>query len=131
MSSTGPADIVNAFIAAVEQRDLELALTYLAQDVEYDNVPMAKVHGIEGVRATLAPFVARFEEIAWPVTHLLESGTADDGSVFTERVDRFRSGETWIELPVAGLFLVRGGKITLWRDYFDLGGFASQMATLG
>ena len=55
------------------------------------------------------------------MSQLIESGSIDDGAVFTERVDRFRAGDTWIELPVAGLFLVSGGRITLWRDYFDWG----------
>ena len=36
-----------------------------------------------------------------------------------ERLDRFRTGDTWVELPVAGVFVVRHGKIALWRDYFD------------
>ncbi len=26
----------------------------------------------------------------------------------------------WAELAVAGVFVVRDGLITLWRDYFDL-----------
>ena len=126
-----PAGIVTSFISAIEARDLERALGSLAGDVEYDNVPMAKVHGVEAVRAALAPFLERFEEVAWPVSHIVASGTADEGVVFTERVDRFRTGAKWLELPVAGLFVVTGGKIALWRDYFDLGGFTAQMASLG
>lgn len=130
-SSGSPAAIVTAFIAAIESRDLDGALSHLADDVEYDNVPMGKVHGVEAVRATLEPFVARFDEVAWPVSQLVASGSVDSGAVFTERVDRFRAGERWIELPVAGLFLVADGRITLWRDYFDLATFTEQMADLG
>ena len=33
-----------------------------------------------------------------------------------------------IALPVAGFFEVHDGKITAWRDYFDMGQFTSQMA---
>jgi limonene-1,2-epoxide hydrolase len=45
-----------------------------------------------------------------------------------ERVDRFwlEGGHT-IELRVAGVFKVRDGKISVWRDYFDLQEFNSQM----
>jgi limonene-1,2-epoxide hydrolase len=32
-------------------------------------------------------------------------------------------GGRWAELPVAGLFVLRGDKIALWRDYFDQGQF--------
>ena len=48
--------------------------------------------------------------------------------VFNERIDMFDIGEKRIELPVAGMFEVRGGKITLWRDYFDLQSFTKQMS---
>jgi limonene-1,2-epoxide hydrolase len=37
-----------------------------------------------------------------------------------ERTDRFLLKGEWVDLPVAGVFEVRDGRITLWRDYFDL-----------
>jgi limonene-1,2-epoxide hydrolase len=47
--------------------------------------------------------------------------------VFTERVDRFtmRNG-TRFELPVNGVFELRGGKIASFRDSFDLASFERQ-----
>ena len=126
----GAAGVVTAFIATIEMLDLEGALAFLADDVEYDNVPMGAVHGVDQVRATLGPFVGRFEEVDWPISRIAASGTADDGLVFTERVDRFRTGTTWIELPVAGVFEVHDGRITLWRDYFDLAAFTTQLDAL-
>lgn len=39
--------------------------------------------------------------------------------VFTERIDRFRSNTVALDLPVAGVFEVRGGRIVAHRDYFD------------
>jgi limonene-1,2-epoxide hydrolase len=126
-----PTVIVDSFIRAIERHDLDLALTYLAEDCDYDNVPMGSVKGRDGVRATLAPFLGMFDTIEWVTTHQVSSGSADDGVVMNERLDRFRSGERWLELPVAGLFVVRGGQITLWRDYFDKETLLSAMATLG
>ncbi len=125
------AGVVTAFIATIEMFDLEGALAFLADDVVYDNVPMGKVVGVDRVRATLGPFVGRFDEIDWPVSRIAASGTAESATVFTERVDRFRSGTTWLELPVAGVFEVRDGRITLWRDYFDLATFTTALAALG
>jgi limonene-1,2-epoxide hydrolase len=46
----------------------------------------------------------------------------------TERVDVFTYPDKSIELPVAGVFEVRGDKIAAWRDYFDVNMFMSQMA---
>jgi len=108
--------VVAAFIAAVERRDLEAALELVAPDCEYDNVPIGPVHGPDSIRKVLAPIVERTDEIAWPVSRSASAGAV----VFNERLDRFRSGDRWVELPVTGVWEVHDGRITLWRDYFDL-----------
>ena len=126
-----PADVVNSFIRAVEQLDLDRALTHLTEDVEYDNVPFGPVHGRDAVRATLGPFMAGFEEVQWVVHHQLVQGNLDQGLVMNERLDRFRKGDRWLDLPVAGLFVVRHGQISVWRDYFDKETMFAAMAALG
>lgn len=126
-----PVDVVNHFIAAIERFDLEHALTHLTDDCEYDNVPMGKVVGRDQVRATLEPFVSRFDEVVWVVHHQVASGNLDHGVVMNERLDRFRAGDRWLDLPVAGLFVVRHGQIALWRDYFDRDTLLQQMAAMG
>jgi limonene-1,2-epoxide hydrolase len=128
--SSSAADVVTSFIAACERLDLDAAIDHMSADVEYWNVPMEKVYGHDGVRGVLEPFLGPFEEIEWPVSHMVAEGTAESGTVFTERVDRFRAGDVWLELPVAGMFLIRDGKITVWRDYFDLNGFMGEMGKL-
>jgi limonene-1,2-epoxide hydrolase len=46
-----------------------------------------------------------------------------------ERVDVFDlGGGKTISLPVAGAFEVNGGKISAWRDYFDMQMYTKQMA---
>jgi limonene-1,2-epoxide hydrolase len=126
-----PVDVVASFFRSIEQLDLDHALTHLTDDVEYDNVPFGPVVGREAVRATLGPFLAGFEEVSWVVTHQLASGNLDHGVVMNERIDRFRKGEQWLELRVAGLFVVQHGQISLWRDYFDKEQMFSAMAALG
>lgn len=119
MSDTGANDaaaVVDAFIAAIERRDLDAAMRLVHPDCEYDNVPIGPVHGHEAMRRVLEPMVARSEEILWPVARSASNGTI----VFNERVDRFRAGDRWIEIAVAGVWEVEDGLITLWRDYFDL-----------
>jgi len=34
-----------------------------------------------------------------------------------------------VSLPVSGTFEVREGKITAWRDYFDMNQFVKQLPT--
>ena len=122
-----PEQTVDAFLAAIERLDLEAGLALLAEDVEYDNVPSGKVHGRDGVRRALTPFLARCTEVEWRVLHQAASGEV----VMNERVDRFHMANGWIDVAVAGLFVCRDGQITLWRDYFDLPTAAAAMAAGG
>jgi limonene-1,2-epoxide hydrolase len=43
-----------------------------------------------------------------------------------ERIDRFLVDGRWIEIAIAAIFTVRDGKVTLWRDYFDLESYRRQ-----
>jgi len=45
----------------------------------------------------------------------------------TERVDRFTLPNKSFELQVMGTFEVNDGKISAWRDYFDLNQFTTRM----
>ena len=59
-----------------------------------------------------------------------ETRLAAGSLVLTERTDRFGKEGNWIELPVAGVFEVIDGRITLWRDYFDMTTFTDQLTAL-
>lgn len=116
--------IVETFIHAVEKKDFAGALALVTDDVEYDNVPMSKVYGPDGIRSVLEPFLAGAEEVEWVVHRQLSDGR----TVMNERTDRFRIGERWLEIPVVGIWEVRDGRIALWRDYFDMATLTGQTA---
>lgn len=118
-----PLDIVRAFIAAVEAKDIDRALAFVGENCEYDNVPMGKMFGAEAIRAALGPFLGAASEVEWVVHREAATGSI----VFNERVDRFRFTHGWVEIPVTGVWEVTDGRITLWRDYFDQEMFRSQM----
>ena len=109
-------EIVNTFMSRVTAMDLDGALELVADDVEYDNVPMGPVHGPDGIRGVFAQLDGTVDKMEWIIHRQVASGDL----VLNERTDRFGKGEQWADLPVAGVFEVRDGKITLWRDYFDL-----------
>ena len=50
--------------------------------------------------------------------------------VMNERTDRFGKDGKWMDLPVAGVFEGHDGRITLWRDYFDLATFTNAVSSL-
>ena len=119
-----PAETVLQFISALEAKDLDAALALVTDDVELDNVPMGKVLGPAGIRELLEPFLGSCQEIDWVIHHQVAQGN----TVMNERNDRFLMGDRWVEVAVAGLFVLRDEKIALWRDYFDLGMFERAMA---
>jgi limonene-1,2-epoxide hydrolase len=119
-----PAETVDEFIRRITSDDLEGALDLCADDLEYDNVPMPTLHGKDAAREFLAQMNGENVRIAWTVHRQAESGPI----VLNERTDEFWFGDLHIALPVAGIFEVHDGRITLWRDYFDLRTFETAMA---
>jgi len=123
-----PEQIVDEFIRRVVAKDLDGACELVAADVEYDNVPMGKNIGPEGIKAFLAPMVDGLDAVEFVVHRQSASGNV----VMNERTDRFLANGAWLELPVAGVFEVDdAGLIVLWRDYFDLPTMMDQLAALG
>jgi limonene-1,2-epoxide hydrolase len=110
-----PSDTVTSFIRAIERNDLDVALALVDASCEYDNVPIGKVHGPDGIRSVLAPMLDGATTVEWVVHRQVGDGPV----VFNERLDRFHMPFGWIEIPVTGVWEVRDGVITLWRDYFD------------
>ena len=47
--------------------------------------------------------------------------------MFNERLDRFLIDGRWVEVAVTGVWEVRSGVISLWRDYFDLAELRAQL----
>jgi limonene-1,2-epoxide hydrolase len=89
---------------------------FFSDDVVYHNIPMEPAEGIEATMAVIHMFVGMCEALEFEVHHL-----ASDGStVLTERTDHFTMKGKTAPLPVMGAFHVVDGKITAWRDYFDM-----------
>ena len=121
---TSTLELVNTFMKAASAGDYDTALSLLSEDVEYQNMPLPAVTGRDAVRETLEALLGMASASEWVVHREL----ADGSTVMNERTDRFHVGDRWLELPVAGVFRVRDGKIVLWRDYFDLDTIMKQMA---
>jgi limonene-1,2-epoxide hydrolase len=119
-----PIDTVVRFCEAWERVDIDEILGFLADNAVYHNIPLDPVFGHEAIRNTLAGFTAGVSRVQFEVLNI----AAVDNVVLTERVDRFFSDAKTIELPVMGTFELAAGKITAWRDYFDLNQFMTQLA---
>jgi limonene-1,2-epoxide hydrolase len=126
VSDQTPEQIVDEFIARIVRLDLDAACELVSDDVEYDNVPMGKVTGPEGIKSVLGQMAGIVTEVEF-VTH---RQVAVGNTVMNERTDRFGREGVWGDLPVAGIFVVEDGKIVLWRDYFDMGTMTEMITKL-
>jgi limonene-1,2-epoxide hydrolase len=122
-----PGEVVTAFIAAVEAKDLDTALSLVTDNVSYENVPIAPIVGKHAMRATLDMFLKSASRVEWRMLRQVVSGSV----VINERLDRFQIGDGWLELPIAGFFEVTDdGLISVWRDYFDMSTYTRQFTAL-
>ena len=114
--------LVTDFCRAWSRLNVEEVLGYLTDDCFYHNIPMEPCVGKEAIRKFVAPFLKDAQSANFEIKNTTSAGNM----VMNERVDRFVMGPKKIELPVAGVFEVRNGKIAAWRDYFDLASFTKQ-----
>lgn len=115
--STPEIEVVRSFCKALEAKDLDLALSYVSDEVAYQNMPVPPLKGHRGIAWVFRPvfkltaFEARIDKIA-----------SNGPTVLTERTDAVLIGPVRIPIHVCGTFEVRDGQITVWRDTFDYAG---------
>jgi limonene-1,2-epoxide hydrolase len=109
-------DVVRQFFKHMERGDYDSAMVLISEDCDYINPPpLGAVRSPANIRAVLEPFFAPTLENELKVLRMSSTGPV----AFIERFDRHRLIDKWVELPVTGVFEVRDGQITYWRDYFD------------
>ena len=108
--------VVRGLCGAFELHDAEALRQFFNDDVIYHNIPMDPCVGIEATIAFITGFFAMFESLVIETRYL----AVRENIVLTERVDTFKLGEKVAALPVMGTFEIRDGKISAWRDYFDM-----------
>jgi limonene-1,2-epoxide hydrolase len=119
---TTSLETVRKFCEAFSRKDPDELLEFLDDDAVYHNMPMAPVRGKAAIRMVLDMFLKPAQSVEFVMLNLAASGN----TVLTERLDKFRIGDRAVDLPVAGVFEVEGGKITSWRDYFDMATWTKQ-----
>ncbi|MEH6583230.1 MAG: limonene-1,2-epoxide hydrolase family protein [Halioglobus sp.] len=116
------ADITMDFVAAWKTLDVNKIMNFFTDDALYTNIPMGPPNkGKVEIRTFIEGFIGSVSELEFIVHHQLEGA---DGIVMNERTDRLNFNGKVVELPVMGIFEFREGKISAWRDYFDIAQFA-------
>lgn len=126
--NTANAELVTRFCQSLLAADMAASCRYLAPDVYYHNMPWDPVVGHEAVRKVLDPLVhgANCTLRRMQIEHTL----ADGEVVMNARLETWERQGVRVDLPVAGLFIVRDGLVRRWIDYWDLATIAPLLATL-
>jgi limonene-1,2-epoxide hydrolase len=106
------------------KHDAEALRVFFTDDVVYHNIPMDPAVGIDATIAFIDGFFAMCEGMVIETRFL----AVRDNVVLTERIDTFTMGDKVAALPVMGTFEIRDGKISAWRDYFDLGQITAMLS---
>ncbi|MFV0494431.1 limonene-1,2-epoxide hydrolase family protein [Mycobacterium sp.] len=112
--STDNIHIVESFLDALQNEDFEAVESALDDDLIYENVGFSRVRGGRRTAKLLRKMQGR---IGFEVK--IHRIAADGAAVLTERTDVLILGRFRVQFWVCGVFELRDGQITLWRDYFD------------
>ena len=106
---------VEGFLNALQDADYEAADAALDDNLVYENVGLPSIHG----RARTMKLFRQMDGRA-ALKVKIHRIAADGAAVLTERTDALIIGPLRMQFWVCGVFEVHNGRITLWRDYFDL-----------
>ena len=117
--------LAQAFIAAWESNNSARILELMHDDCFYHNIPLPALEGKKAISDFVKPFLETVQEVEWDVH---EIGENSNGCVFSERTDKFKINNYWVCVPVMGSMKFENGLLTIWRDYFDLATFETEIA---
>jgi len=114
VAGTDSAVVVENFLTALQAQDFDTIDTLLADDLVYQNVGLPTIRGGARVKKMLRGIEGRMRfEVKF------HRNVADGGTVLNERTDAIVFGPLRLQFWICGVFEVKDGRITLWRDYFD------------
>jgi len=105
--------VVERALTALKARDFDTLEALLDDDVVYVNVGTPATRNRRSTMRVMR--LTRFVKLEVEVHHTTSNGA----TVLNERTDAIVIGPLRLQFWAFGVFEVHGGRITLWRDYFD------------
>jgi limonene-1,2-epoxide hydrolase len=121
-------ELVEDFIAAWHDRDIERIVAFLHPDIRYHNMPAEPIDGLPATRAALQSLLDRVDDLRWDIRHVAE---APDGTVLYEKTEHYLIGGNWVALPCMIALEFTDDLISHWRAYFDIATWTRQTAPPG
>lgn len=109
------AHVVEVLLTSLQNHDTDGAGAVLDDNLVYQNVGFPTIRGRARAMKLFRAMEGRggFEV---KIHRIAVNGS----SVLTERTDVLQFGRVRLQFWVCGVFEVHNGRITLWRDYFDM-----------
>ena len=109
--------LTREFFDAWERPDEDAIMGFFADDAVYHNIPYKPVSGVDKIGKAVKGFLKTGENMTFAISKLVIAGD----TVVTERVDGWTHKGEQKSLPVLGILEFNdAGKITGWREYFDV-----------
>lgn len=125
---TDKETVVREFLAGWSDGDARKLADYFTADAVVWNDGRTTVQGREAIHEHFTLQLSACTDCDFEITRSAVSGN----TVFNERIDRMKIAGASVELPVAGVFEVNdAGKLTAWRDYFDMNAVMTQLSAVG
>ena len=108
---------------ALSRRDWDAVQTFLSDDCIYVDMPLGPTGAARGPADIVKRLKVGLEPLAGYVNH--------DGLLVTNGIDAmYEHSETWnsgetAALPFVTVHRIIDGKVTLWKDYWDMGELTS------
>jgi limonene-1,2-epoxide hydrolase len=109
------ARTVETFLYALQDEDFDTADSAMSDDIVWQNVGWPTMRGRQRIMKLF-----RRGENKFGFEVKIHRIAAEGNAVLTERTDALVLGPLRLQFWVCGVFEVHAGRITLWRDYFDL-----------
>ena len=117
------ARTIENFLTAMQNHDIDSAGAALDENLAYQNVGFPTIRGRARAMKLFRSMQGR---VGFEVK--IHRIAVNGSTVLTERTDALVFGRVRLQFWVCGVFEVTDGRITLWRDYFDMGMLQAQLS---
>jgi limonene-1,2-epoxide hydrolase len=117
--------LADRVIRAFEARDIHSVANLLADDVRLEDVPVGVHVGKPAVVEKITEFFGKASSYRWERHRVV----TDANTAIVERTSHISLGGKEIKLPMLVIFeFDQNGKLSLFKDYFDLKTLEQQLA---
>ena len=117
--------VVRKFFAAFPKSDVDELISFFGDTATYIDGPRGIHRGIGEIKAEFGVQVQMVPSTTVDITNLVTDGH----TVMVERAEQFVIQGKPVDHEVVGVFEIDDGRITRWRDYYDLTSLAERVVT--